>query len=67
MKCKYLIKCNNDDADDEEEQYDYYSCKYMNELQAQKHGYYSSKENEVIEEECKYFKCDTCAFTEYFN
>lgn len=63
-KCPYCLKHNGDHFDDEDERYDYYSCELMNEYDLKKYGHYASKENEVNEENCKGYLCETCEFKE---
>jgi hypothetical protein len=61
-RCKFCGEHNGDHFDDEDERYDYYSCELMNDYDSQQNGYYSSKGNEVNEEKCKHYLCDSCEF-----
>lgn len=60
MKCQYCNKVNCDDV--EERDFDYYTCDKMNDFDLKEYGKYDSLDNEVDEDNCKYYLCDTCEF-----
>lgn len=65
---KYNGKCEHCKAlkmwdDDLQEEIDYFTCEKKNELDSNNYQKeYSSLSNEVLEEDCKYYLCNTCRF-----